>query len=109
MTAAKVVVPREPAKRDIQVALDYYLEEAGPDIAAGFVDALQEASSAIARRPATGSPRYAHELDLPGLRSRKLKRFPYLIFYMEREDHIDVWRVLHAQRDIPSWLQGNEY
>jgi toxin ParE1/3/4 len=34
-----------------------------------------------------------------------LSRYPYLLFYVERQDHIDVWRVLHSQRDIPAWLQ----
>jgi len=24
------------------------------------------------------------------------------VFYMERLDHIDVWRVLHMARDIPA-------
>jgi toxin ParE1/3/4 len=27
------------------------------------------------------------------------------VFYVERPDHIDVWRVLHGQRDIPAWMQ----
>jgi toxin ParE1/3/4 len=31
-------------------------------------------------------------------------RFPYLVFYFEREDHIDVWRVMHVRRDIPGWM-----
>ena len=59
-----------------------------------------------ARHPASGSPRYAHELDLPDLRFWPLKRYPCLVFYVERRDHIDVWRVLHGQRDIPAWLSG---
>jgi toxin ParE1/3/4 len=59
----------------------------------------------IATRPAAGSPPYGQELGLPGLRHRRLRRFPYLVFYVEREDHIDVWRVLHAQRDIPVRLR----
>jgi toxin ParE1/3/4 len=46
----------------------------------------------------------AHELGLPGLRSRSVGRFPYLIFYVEQPDHIDVWRILHARRDIAEWL-----
>ncbi|MGB8149528.1 MAG: type II toxin-antitoxin system RelE/ParE family toxin [Azonexus sp.] len=50
---------------------------------------------------------YAHELSLPDLRFWPLKRFPYLVFYVERESHIDVWRVLHGKRDIPVWLQDN--
>jgi toxin ParE1/3/4 len=33
-----------------------------------------------------------------------LKRFPYLVFYSERSDAIEVWRVLHGRRDIPAWL-----
>jgi len=27
------------------------------------------------------------------------------VFYVEQPDHIDVWRVLHGQRDIPTWMQ----
>ena len=54
---------------------------------------------------ATGSPRYAQELDLPGLRMWGLRRFPHLVFYMNLETHIDVWRVLHGERDLPGWLR----
>jgi toxin ParE1/3/4 len=28
-----------------------------------------------------------------------------LVFYIERDDQVDVWRVLHAQRDIPDGLR----
>ena len=34
-----------------------------------------------------------------------LKRYPYLVFYVEQDDHIDVWRVLTSHRDIPVWLR----
>lgn len=47
-------------------------------------------------------------LNLPGMRSRSLARYPHRIFCVERNDDIDVWRVLHAQRDIPSWMQEPE-
>lgn len=100
----KPVVPREQARRDVEAAVDFYVAEAGGAVALRFVDALEDAYRAIGARPSTGSPRYGQELDLPGLRSRRLKRFSYLV-YIEREDHVDVWRVLHAQRDIPAWLQ----
>lgn len=66
---------------------------------------MQIAYQAVAARPATGSPLYSYELAIPGLRHQRLKRYPYLIFYIERDDQIDVWRVLHAQRDIPARLQ----
>ena len=102
---AKAVVPREQANRDVEEALAYYLSKATVQVALGFVDALEHASAQVGRHPATGSPRYAHELNLPGLRAWPLKRYPYIVFYVERPDCIDVWRVLHGQRDIPAWMQ----
>ena len=41
---------------------------------------------------------------MPGLRHWLLQSCPYLAFYVERADHLDVWRVLHAERDIPQWM-----
>jgi toxin ParE1/3/4 len=104
----KPVRPRESARRDVEAAVDYYAREAGADVAIGFIDALQTAYRFVADHPATGSPRYANELGLPGLRSRMLRLYPYLVFYVERDDYIDVWRVLHAHRDIPVWMREIE-
>jgi len=102
---AKPVVPREKAHRDVEDAVAHYLAEDAEPAALGFIDALEKAYSHIGRHPATASPRYAHELNLPGLRSWPLTRYPYLVFYVEHPDHVDVWRVLHGQRDIPAWMQ----
>jgi len=101
----KPIIPRIVALRDVEDAVDYYLNEASEQVALGFIDTLEQAYTHIARHPTTGSTRYAHELDLPELRSWPVKRYPFLVFYVERPDHIDVWRVLHGQRDIPSWLR----
>lgn len=101
----KPVVPREQANRDVDEAVAYYLEEGAASVALDFIDALEQAYTHIGRHPGTGSPRYAHELDLPGLRSWTLSRYPYLVFYVEGPDYIDVWRVLHGRRDIPAWMQ----
>lgn len=70
----------------------------------GFIDALQDAYQHLSMFPKTGSQRYAHELSLPRLRSWKLKRYPYIVFYVEQDNHIDVWRVINAKRDIENWL-----
>lgn len=32
-----------------------------------------------------------------------LDRYPYLVFYVEGKEDLDVWRVLHGQRDIPAF------
>jgi toxin ParE1/3/4 len=101
-------VPRAQARRDIEDAIAHYLAEGSEQAAMGFVDAIEQAFTHIGRHPATGSPRYAHELNLPGLRCWPLKRYPHLAFYVERDDHVDVWRILHGQRDIPAWMQETE-
>lgn len=62
----------------------------------------------VAEFPALGSARYAAALGLPNLRHRQLRRFRYLVFYAERDDRIDIVRVLHAERDIPVFLRGAE-
>ena len=100
----KPVVPRSQADRDVDEAIAYYLEQRAVDGALGFIDALEKAYGHIGRHPAAGSPRYAHELNLPDLRFLLVPNYPYVVFYVERDDHIDVWRVLHGQRDIPSWM-----
>ena len=101
---AKPVIPRAKARADVDLAIEYYANEAGADVALGFIDAIEQAYGFIAEMPAAGSPRWSHELNFPGLRTIALKGFPWLVFYLEFETHVDVWRVLHAKRDMPVWL-----
>ncbi len=104
MTSKSIVI-RESVRTDIRAAVHYYAQQASEDVALGFIGAIQSAYRVIAARPAAGSPLYGYELGIPGLRGKRLKRYPYLIFYIERADHIDVWRLLHAQQNIPARLQ----
>lgn len=104
----KPVVPREIVHRDVDEAVACYLTEASANAALGFTNALASAYGHISRTPVAGSPRYAGELNLPGLRHWPLNGYPHAVFYVERDDHIDVWRVLHGQRDIPAWMQHSE-
>jgi len=104
----KPVIPRDRADRDVEEAINYYLAENAPEAALGFIDSLEQAYSHLGRHPETGSSRYAGELTLPGLRCWRLKKYPHLVFYLERSDHIDVWRVLHGQRDIPEWMRESD-
>ena len=103
--SGKPAVFRERAQRDVDEAVGNYLAEAGWAVALDFINALEDACRRISEQPAGGSPRYAHELDIPGLRFRTVRRFPHLVFYVEGETGIDVWRVLHGARDIPAWMQ----
>ena len=101
----KQVIPRERAKQDVDDAVAYYLKEGAAHAALSFVDAVEDAYSLLGRHPGVGASRYAYELDVPGLRTWPLRRHPYLIFYVELENRVDVWRVLHNRRDLPSWMQ----
>jgi toxin ParE1/3/4 len=103
----KPVIPRQRAVRDVEEVIDHYLREDAEQAALGFLDALEGAYRHIGANPATGSTRYAHELGLPGLRCWPLARYPHLVFFVEPDDHIDVWRVLHGKRDIAAWMQDS--
>lgn len=104
----KPVILRILAEQDIERASFHYRSEGGEALALDFIEEAEQAFRRIGRSPAIGSPRYAYELSLEGLRVWPLRRFPYLIFYIEHSNALDVWRVLHGQRDIPSWMQSSE-
>ena len=100
------LVRRARADLDVFDALDHYLTES-VSAAEGFVATLERAYDHIQRAPATGSPRWAHELNIPGLRSWPCSPYPHLVFYVARPKHIEVWRVLHGSRDIPARLRDD--
>ena len=104
----KPVILRVLAEQGVEQASLHYLTEASEALALDFIEEAEQAFRRIGRNPAMGSPRYAYELGLEGLRAWPLQRCPYLIFYIEKPDALDVWRVLHGQRDIPSWMQSSE-
>lgn len=99
----KLLVRRAQGDADVLAALDYYIANAA-EYALSFIDDLEQAYSHISQYPASGSTRYAHELNIPALRVWAYIKFTYLIFYVEYPNQIEVWRVLHSSRDIPASL-----
>ncbi len=102
---AKPVQFSDVAAVDLESASDYYVTEADVETATRFVDAVEAAVQRISRNPRLGSLRFGYELSVPDLRSRAVGKFPYLLFYLERDSSVDVWRLLHSSRDIPASLQ----
>ena len=98
------VAQRAQANEDIDEAIGRYLATASAEVALGFVDALQATYALLADHPHIGSPRYAHELGIPGLRHRKLRHYPWLVIYLPQPDCVEVVRVLDARCDIPQTL-----
>lgn len=106
---AKPVIPRRLAKQDVEDAVTHYLVDEGSEEAAlGFIADVELAYRRLSNHPNIGSPRYAYELSIPGLRSWPVHRYPHIIFYIEREAHVEVWRVLNGKPDVPSWLESSD-
>ena len=95
---------RARAASDVDEAVDHYQREASEAVALDFIESLERCVRPIGRPPHIGSLRFSYELDIPELRVLGTRRFPYLIFYVPKDDSIDVWRVLHSRRDIRSTL-----
>lgn len=101
---AKPVSRSRQAQQDIVETIDYYKAVASAEVALRFVEALEDASVHISEFPAAGSPRFWERQGLSGLRSRQIRDFPHLIFYVEEADRIVIWRVLHAARNLSARL-----
>jgi toxin ParE1/3/4 len=54
--------------------------------------------------PGTGSPRIGELCDIPNLRVRRIGRFPCGWFYFDRNDHLDVVRLLADAQDLAAVL-----
>lgn len=78
----KSLVLRARADADVDAAVAHYLVEA-PHRVDALLTALQTTLARLSRSPGSGSARYAHELEMPGLRHVRTPRFPYLVFYVE--------------------------
>jgi len=103
---ARPIALRALAARDVAAAIAHYQAEGPSTLALSFIAATESAFTHIAQFPGSGSPKYGLALNLPGLRSWPLDGFPYLVFYLDTTTHLDVWRVLHGERDIPTSILG---
>ena len=97
---------RPRAEADLVERSRYYAGEAGEDVAARFFDSAIAALRAVERMPGTGSPRIGELCDIPGLRMRRVDRFPCGWFYLVRSDHLDVVRLLADAQDLAAILDA---
>ena len=107
MTGKRIVLTAQ-ARHDIRHATAWYRNEGGTLLAKRWAVAIKQALLHIGTHPKTGFTRHAIELKLDGIRCWHVHGFPYLVFYAEHDQQIEVGRVLHAQRDIPAWMGGAE-
>lgn len=108
VVANKPIRLRTLAAADLEDAASYYRDNADEQTALDFIDEAQAAFGLISSGPGVGSLRYSYDLDIPGLRAFPIKRFDHAVFYVEADDVVDVWRILHTRRDIPATLEPPE-
>lgn len=103
--ADKPIRLRALAAADLEDAADYYRGHAGEQVALDFVGAVQAAFRLISSGPGIGSLRYSYDLDIPGLCAVPITWFDHAVFYVETDELVDVWRILHTRREIPETLR----
>ena len=96
----KRFIPHHFAVEDEEEIVQYYEQTSSEQVALGFIDALDQAFLQLSRYPQMGSPRPEYDLELDGIRSWPLKKFPHLIYYEIQTDQIELWRILHPKRDV---------
>jgi toxin ParE1/3/4 len=96
----KPVKLRPLAEEDLVNAARYYAQEGGWALGERMFDAALAALKPIQRMPAMGSPRLGQLCEIPELRSWRVTEFPYQWFYFERDDYLDVVRLLGDRQDI---------
>lgn len=93
----------ERAAGDLELIWDYIAKEAGAETAGDYIDELVRTVQSIANFPRMGRRR--DELR-QGWRS--VVENPYVIFYREIENGIELMRIIHGSRDIPKALAEEE-
>jgi toxin ParE1/3/4 len=97
------IVFYEAAQKDI-VAIRTYYANIDVELAAQFSQNVFTTTERVQTFPDSGSQRYASPTNIVGLRYVILSNFPYILFYVYRNDQIEVVRCLHTHRDVMSAL-----
>jgi plasmid stabilization system protein ParE len=82
--------------------VDWYRDNAGPEVAEQYVNAVEAALQKLAETPGLGRPRFKNWPELAGIHSWHVPR-PFqrhLIFYRFDDMALSAERVIHGARDL---------
>lgn len=100
MNPSKQIVRRPKATEDVE-AHAKYMAEGNLDTALRFLDHAEQTINGLKQFPESGAPFPSRVPELQGMRTKLVKDFPnHVIFYIEREDVIEVVRVLRGGQDM---------
>ncbi len=103
---ARNIILLPQANKDIDEHFEYIAQD-DFDTALKFFDAIRQSIAQLARMPGMGAAYPLENTRLEGLRRWPVKGFnKHLIFYLTDDEQIQVLRVLHSARDLPSILEN---
>jgi len=92
------IIVRPEAAREVQEAFDWY-EEKSEGLGLEFLRAADACMAGIRRSPIASPVMYQE------VRRALLRKFPYAIFYIVKEERIIVLACFHAKRAPIDWMR----
>ena len=92
------IIVRPEAAREVQEAFDWY-EEKSEGLGLEFLRAADACMAGIQRNPLASPIMYQE------VRRALLRKFPYALFYIVKEEMIVVLACFHAKRDPIDWIR----
>ena len=89
----------ESADREIDAQVAYYAEHAGATVAERFYAALKATFQSLLQNPGHGRRFESMHAVLAGVRVWLVHGFPFLVYYREIDEGIEIIHVLHGARD----------
>lgn len=89
----------DAADREIDAQVAYYAEHAGAAVAERFYAALKGTFHNLLENPGHGRRFESANPALVGVRVWLVHGFPFLVYYREVDDGIEIVHVLHGARD----------
>lgn len=107
MSEPKLIVRRPKAAQDVECHA-MYIAERNIEAALRFMDAAEQTINDLASCPESGAPFASRLPDLLGMRTKLVKGFPnHVVFYIERENMIEVIRMLRGGQDMAVQVEGS--
>lgn len=85
------------ARREIRRAFEWYLQEAGQRVAAGFLDDFEQTLSLLKNHPEIGEPGGSHTRRLV------FQRYPYTVVYGLKGETLEIVAIAHHSRQPEYW------
>jgi toxin ParE1/3/4 len=105
MARRRATIVRPPRVRGDIVEIATYIAQDNPAAAERFLTATERTLDRLAQLPLSGRPYPLDHPTLHDVRMTPVRGFPrYLIFYHLVADELQLLRIVHGARDIPTLL-----